>query len=129
MLLVCALALLCGVNAVPTIAPAGIDCGNGIFCASGQTCLSNATGAGQLVTRSNSFSPTTSSHFLSQMACSPFSDAVFCHDARFSCPAASTCSDAGSQVSRCFASDGSVISRAAKNVDAMKVAEFRNYGV
>jgi hypothetical protein len=63
------------------------------------------------------------------MACSPFSNAVFCHDARFSCPAASTCSsDTESHVSRCFASDGSVIGDAAMSVDAMAVAEFRNYG-
>ncbi len=63
------------------------------------------------------------------MACSPFSNAVFCHDARFSCPAASTCkSESGFQVSRCFASDGSLIGDAAMSVDAMAVAEFRNYG-
>ena len=54
-LLVCALALLCGASALPTIAPAGIDCGNGLFCASGQTCFSNMTGAGELVTRPKSF--------------------------------------------------------------------------
>ena len=63
------------------------------------------------------------------MACSPFFNAVFCHDARFSCPAASTCSsDIDSQESKCVASDGSVIGDAAMSVDAMAVAEFRNYG-
>jgi hypothetical protein len=48
-ILVFALVFLCGATALPTIAPAGIDCGNGLSCASGQTCLSNATGAGELV--------------------------------------------------------------------------------
>ncbi len=60
-LLVCALALLCGARALPTIAPAGIDCGNGLSCASGQTCFSNATGAGELVTRPNRLAPNCSS--------------------------------------------------------------------
>ena len=63
-LLVCALAFFSGVSALPTIAPAGIDCGNGLSCASGQTCLSNTTGAGELVTRSNSFAPKKSSQLI-----------------------------------------------------------------
>jgi hypothetical protein len=44
----CALALLCGSNALPSIVSSQ-DCGNGISCASSQTCMSNATGAGLLV--------------------------------------------------------------------------------
>jgi hypothetical protein len=44
-----ALALLCGANALPTIVSPGIDCLNGISCAAGQTCMSNATGVGMLV--------------------------------------------------------------------------------
>jgi hypothetical protein len=63
------------------------------------------------------------------MACSPFSNAVFCHDSRFSCPASSTCSsDAAFVQNTCVASDGSVIGDAAMNVDAMAVAEFHDYG-
>ncbi len=42
----CVLALLCAASALPTIAPNAQDCGNGIFCAPSQTCMSNATGAG-----------------------------------------------------------------------------------
>jgi len=105
-ILVFALVFLCGATALPTIAPAGIDCGNGLSCASGQTCLSNATGAGEL------------------MACSPFPNAVFCHDARFSCPAGTSC---GAE-SKCTAADGSVIADATINADAYAVAEFRNFG-
>ena len=48
--LACALAMLCTANAIPTIAPAGVDCLNGISCAPGQTCMSNATGTGNAVT-------------------------------------------------------------------------------
>ena len=51
-LFACALALLlCSASALPTIAPAALDCGNGIFCASGQTCMSNSsfTGVGHTV--------------------------------------------------------------------------------
>ncbi len=39
----CVLALLCAASALPTIAPNAQDCGNGIFCAPSQTCMSNAT--------------------------------------------------------------------------------------
>jgi hypothetical protein len=138
--LLCAVALLCGVRALPTIAPAGIDCGNGLSCASGQTCFSNMTGAGELVknktkTPLNShaltpkpFPPNASSHTWSQMACSPFSGAVFCHDARFSCPAATTCSSEGESESKCVAADGSVVGSASLNLDAVAVAAFRDYG-
>ena len=52
-LLLCGLAFLCVANALPTIAPAGIDCGNGLSCASGQTCMSNTTGAGRVVRKIN----------------------------------------------------------------------------
>jgi len=102
-----ALVFLCSVNALPTIAPAGVDCGNGLSCASGQSCLSNVTGAGEL------------------MACSIFPNAVFCHDARFSCPAGTkSCG----QDSKCTAADGSFIADATMNADASAVAKFRNFG-
>jgi hypothetical protein len=68
----CALLMfVCNMDALPTIAPvspASEDCGNGIFCAPSQTCMSNASapGAGLVY------------------ACSPLPHAVRCMDARFS---------------------------------------------
>jgi len=100
----CALALLCGSNALPSIVSSQ-DCGNGISCASSQTCMSNATGAGLL------------------FACSPLPNAVRCNDARFSCPASFTCAED----SKCLAADGSFID-AIVNVDAFQVAEMRDFG-
>jgi len=107
----CALALLCGASALPNIAPNAQNCGNGIFCAHSQTCMSNATGAGLL------------------FACSPLPNAVRCNDARWSCPASSTCSDDDSALgsSKCVASDGSVVD-AVVNVDPLEVAEMRDFG-
>jgi hypothetical protein len=52
-LLLCGLAFLCVANAFPTIALAGIDCGNGLSCAPEQTCMSNTTGAGKVVRKVN----------------------------------------------------------------------------
>ena len=46
----CALAMLCTANAIPTFISTGVDCLNGITCAPGQTCMSNATGTGKAVT-------------------------------------------------------------------------------
>jgi hypothetical protein len=66
--------------------------------------------------------------FCAQMACSPFPNAVFCHDARYSCPASSTCSHVNTPMSQCLASDGSVIGDATLNVDALEVSKFRNFG-
>ena len=43
--LACAL-LFVSTNALPTIAPANENCGNGIFCSPSQTCMSNATAIG-----------------------------------------------------------------------------------
>jgi hypothetical protein len=56
-LLLCGLGFLCVANALPTIAPAGIDCGNGLSCAFGQTCMSNTTGAGRVVREKRAESP------------------------------------------------------------------------
>ena len=111
--LACALLVVTGsagiTYALPTIAPASENCGNGIYCAPSQTCMSNATaiGAGLVY------------------ACSPLPHAVRCMDARFSCPTYSTCAEN----STCVASDhdGS-ISDAVINVDAFEVAEFRDFG-
>jgi len=108
--LLCSLALLCGAYALPTIAPAPIDCGNGLSCAAGQTCFTNATGAGEL------------------FACSPFPNAVFCHDSRFSCPASTTCNGEAAPLSQCVSSDGTVVGNATWNVDAVAVSKFRNFG-
>lgn len=101
----CVLALLCAAAALPTIAPNAQDCGNGIFCAPSQTCMSNATGAGL------------------EFACSPLPNAVRCNDARVSCPASFHCAEDY----KCVAVDGSVIDAVA-NVDPFEVAEMRDFG-
>ena len=103
-----AFVLLCSsiTAAIPTIAPAANDCGNGIFCAPLQTCMSNATGAGLV------------------HACSPLPRAVRCMDARFSCLASTACAEN----SQCVAADGTVVSDAVINVDAHQVAEVRDFG-
>ena len=93
------------INAIPTVAPVARNCGNGIFCAPFQTCMSNATGAGVLY------------------ACSPLFNAVRCMDARFSCPASFACADN----SRCVAPSTSD-SDAVVNIDAFEVATFRDFG-
>ena len=111
--LACALLVVTGsagiTYALPTIAPATENCGNGISCAPSQTCMSNATAVGAGLV----------------YACSPLPNAVRCMDARFSCPALSSCAEN----STCVASDpdGS-ISDAVVNVDAFEVAEFRDFG-
>ena len=98
--------LVCSVSAIPL--PAGNDCGNGIFCAVDQTCMSNATGAGLLY------------------ACSPLPRAVRCMDARFSCPEATVCADN----STCVSADTNlaIVMDAVVNVDAHAVAEMRDFG-
>jgi hypothetical protein len=122
------LVFLCSVNALPTIAPAGVDCGNGLSCASGQSCLSNATGAGELVSCPQLLDRILLEELIMcvQMACSIFPNAVFCHDGRFSCPAGTkSCG----QDSKCTAADGSFIADATMNADASAVAQFRNFGL
>lgn len=123
-ILSCALLLTCcGVNAIPSLVIT--DCGNGIYCAPHQTCMSNATGAGIVY------------------ACSPLSRAVRCMDARFSCPSSYTCADN----SRCVSDNAdteanaevnaeagiinaeSGIINAVLNLDAFQVAESRDFGV
>ena len=94
-----------GVSSLPTISPNPQNCGNGISCASSQTCMSNTTGAGLIY------------------ACSPLPNAVRCMDARFSCPKDSECSDD----STCITGSGALID-AVVNVDAFEVAEFRDFG-
>ena len=103
-----------GVNAM--IAPIAQDCGNGIYCAPRQTCMSNATGAGLVY------------------ACSPLYRAVRCMDARFSCPMSYTCVEN----SRCVSGDAEVKAKpepdaaddvaAVLNLDAFHVAELRDFG-
>lgn len=109
----CTIVLLCysgnstKTNALPMITPDPISqqCGNGISCATSQTCMSNSTGAGLIY------------------ACSPLPNAVRCMDARFSCHTASLCAEE----SKCLATNGSS-SDAVINVDAFEVAEFRDFG-
>jgi len=108
----CALALFCGASALPNIAPNAQNCGNGIFCAHSQTCMSNTTGAGLL------------------FACSPLPNAVRCVDARFSCPSSSACAENESAElgsMKCVAPDGSAVD-AVLNVDPFEVAEMRDFG-
>ena len=95
-----------GINAIPTIAPDSHQCGNGISCASLQTCMSNSTGAGLVY------------------ACSPLPNAVRCMDARFSCPASSSCIED----LKCIYADGN-LTDAVVNIDAFEVAEIRDFGV
>lgn len=110
-----ALLLTCGVNAM--IAPIAQGCGNGIYCAPRQTCMSNATGAGLVY------------------ACSPLYRAVRCMDARFSCPMSYTCAENSRCVSGLNAEDGlnDVAAEdglnAVLNLDAFQVAELRDFGV
>ena len=111
--LTCALVMMCynviEINALPTIIPSPNipqHCGNGISCASSQTCMSNATGAGLIY------------------ACSPLPNAVRCMDARFSCPTSSICVDE----SKCLATDDNTTD-AVINVDAFEVAELRDFGL
>jgi len=103
--------------AIPTLAPISQDCGNGIFCAPSQTCMSNITGAGLI------------------FACSPLTNAVRCMDARFSCPTGYSCAEN----SRCSPShqplldEGSAAAAtteidAVVNLDAFEVSELRDFG-
>ena len=107
--------LVCSVSAMPF--PAGNDCGNGIFCAPLQTCMSNATGAGLLY------------------ACSPLPRAVRCMDARFSCPEATVCAENATciSVSATDTTDttdttATTATDAVVNVDAHQVADVRDFG-
>ena len=109
-ILSCALLLTCcGVNAIPTLVIT--DCGNGIYCAPHQTCMSNATGAGIVY------------------ACSPLSRAVRCMDARFSCPSSYTCVDNSRCVSVNADTEVNAEVNAVLNLDAFQVAESRDFGV
>jgi hypothetical protein len=93
------------IHAIPTISPYAHNCGNGIYCAPTQTCMSNATGAGLLY------------------ACSPLYNAVRCSDARFSCPTFTVCIED----SMCLSYDN-IATDALVNVDAFQVAEMRDFG-
>jgi hypothetical protein len=113
--LACALLIVSGgggggvgvTNALTMIAPASENCGNGIYCAPSQTCMSNASafGAGLVY------------------ACSPLPSAVRCMDARFSCPTLSSCVED----LKCIYPDGN-LTDAIVNVDAFQVAKFRDFG-
>lgn len=117
-------AMCCGVSAIPTVIPNTNDCGNGIFCAPDQTCMSNATGAGLMY------------------ACSPLPRAVRCMDARFSCPANTACADNSTCISASATASVSATvgvsatttattataTDAVVNVDAHQVADVRDFG-
>jgi len=102
--------LLNTIHAIPTIVPATNDCGNGISCALDQTCMSNATGAGLV------------------HACSPLPRAVRCMDARFSCPADTTCADNSTCIPITTTTTTHTATDAVVNVDAHQVAEMRDFG-
>jgi hypothetical protein len=100
-----------GSSALPTLAPISQNCGNGIFCAPSQTCMSNITGAGLIY------------------ACSPLTNAVRCMDARFSCQAGYSCAEN----SRCVPNHPLLDEDAAEidavlNLDAFEVSEMRDFG-
>lgn len=117
LLLSCALLLVIGGGgrrshyalALPNLAPISQDCGNGIFCAVSQTCMSNMTGAGLIY------------------ACSPLTNAVRCMDARFSCAHDHVCVEN----SRCILNQNQTRVteiNAVLNLDAFEVSEFRDFG-
>lgn len=83
-----------------------LSCSNGLFCANGETCMSNTQGAG------------------AKFACSPHPNAVICSDLRHSCPSGSTCTN-----EMCTPSDGSASLpfKASTSKDAVSVGE-RTYG-
>lgn len=102
--------LVCSVSAVPLLTN---DCGNGIYCAPLQTCMSNATGAGIVY------------------ACSPLPRAVRCMDARFSCPADTVCAENATCISASAtpsATTDKIPTDAVINVDAHHVADMRDFG-
>ena len=107
----CALLLICLGDVNAMIAPIAQDCGNGIYCAPRQTCMSNATGAGLVY------------------ACSPLYRAVRCMDARFSCPMTYTCAENSRCVSGDTDADAEDGLNAVLNLDAFQVAELRDFGV
>ena len=77
-----------------------VDCNNGLFCDTAQTCISNEQGAGMLG------------------GCSPFPNATICNDRRFSCPAGTECWN-----SECKHPNGSM-TEAAANVDSFKIVNM-----
>lgn len=110
-ILTCALLWNSGVVlALPNLSPfMSQDCGNGIYCSVGQTCMSNTTGAGLLY------------------ACSPITNAVRCMDARFSCPPSYQCIENSQCAAVSNDGDHEVIDGIV-NVDAHHVAEERDFG-
>jgi hypothetical protein len=93
-------------NALQNIVSTNVNCGNGLYCAKQQTCMSNTTGAGIVY------------------ACSPLSDAQRCMDARYSCPKSFECV----KISRCFSNETSTEIDAVMNVDAFQVSKIRDFG-
>jgi hypothetical protein len=102
--LLLALSLVAAAQAIPLSAGMSTSCNNGIFCAMGQTCMSEEQGSGAM------------------LACSPHTNATICMDRRFSCPSGSTCFNA-----LCTPSDGGAPFNASWSLDAMSVG-LRTYG-
>jgi hypothetical protein len=119
LLLSCALLLVIGGGggkshyalALPNLAPISQDCGNGIFCAASQTCMSNINGAGLIY------------------ACSPLTNAVRCMDARFSCAHDHVCVENYRCILNQTLTEGLATEiNAVLNLDAFEVSEFRDFG-
>ena len=68
-----AIALVAAAHAITESPIDSVSCNNGLFCALGQTCMSQEQGAGAL------------------LACSPHPKAVVCLDSRYSCPSGTAC--------------------------------------
>jgi len=98
------LSLVAAAQAIPLSAGMSTSCNNGIFCAMGQTCMSQEQGSGAM------------------LACSPHTNATICMDRRFSCPSGSTCFN-----SLCTPSDGGAPFNASWALDAFSVG-LRTYG-
>lgn len=80
-LLACALAMLSSAHAIPAIAPSTYDCGNGVFCASTQTCMSDARGAGVKVRKCDIVANTALPNSVASHFCG--SDCVYSSSASF----------------------------------------------
>lgn len=98
------LSFVAAAHAIPLSAGISTSCNNGLFCAFGQTCMSQEQGAGAM------------------LACSPHINATLCMDRRYSCPSGSTCFN-----SLCTPSDGGPPFNASWSLDATSVG-LRTYG-
>jgi len=102
--LLLALSLAAAAQAISLMPAASLSCSNGLFCAMGETCMSNKQGAG------------------AKLACSPLPNAVICNDRRHSCPSGSTCFN-----ELCMPANAGQPFKASMSKDAVSVG-LRTYG-